>query len=53
MEKLNRLNHSKLNFSCNAGTANVNIFNGNLSFLTNDLSLGLNSYNLQIYHLII
>lgn len=50
MEKLNRLNHSKLNFSCNAGTANVNIFNGNLSFLTNDLSLGLNSYNLQIYH---
>ena len=49
--KKSHINHSKLHFSCDAGAADVNVFTGRLLFEGEDISIGANSYALDITHI--
>lgn len=46
-----KINQTKLDFSCGAGTASVNLFTGNLLFEHADLSIGANSFNIGVSHI--
>ena len=47
---ISHINHSKLQFSCGAGEANINVYTGRVLFESPDLSVGTNSYTLGVTH---
>ena len=52
MDKVfNHVNQSKLSFSCGAGAAEVNVFSGRVLFEAEDLSVGVNSFEISIGHI--
>ena len=47
----NHINQSKLEFAEKVGTANVNVFTGRILFERQDISIGLNEFNISISHI--
>jgi len=48
---MNRTNQSELSFSCEAGSAKVNVFTGRLLFERTDIAMGANSFSMGVSHI--
>lgn len=49
-EQKKHVNQSKLNFSCGAGEAKINIFTGDVEFVSSDLNIGVGGYRVEVFH---
>ncbi|MCL2630696.1 MAG: DUF6531 domain-containing protein, partial [Firmicutes bacterium] len=47
----NHVNHTKLDFSCEAGIANINVTTGRLLFERPDFAMGANTYAVEVSHI--
>jgi len=46
-----KLGQTQLSYSCRAGQASINLFTGRLLFEHPDISIGNNSYKIEVSHI--